>query len=373
MALEARVQRALEEPLAKDAVRTRLQGGQQLSYLEGWSVIDQANKVFGHDGWSYQVRGMQVVADYERGGKNGTNRVMIVQATVRVTALGCTREDVGIGVCDASAQNPAAGIEKSFKEAVTDALERCLRTYGYRFGLALYDKEREHVGGTAESLRLHAALDDAADDELVEWWREHAEAIKALDEGEREEIKAAFVERRHAVPHPALARLEGELASVETPDALRACWADNASAIQAASEGNGLLARARDLLCDFARTRGWARTKAEVDALLGKGAPAGQTPAPRESPDVPAPVVVSAPVAARVVDVVQRRAPEAPAPADPVGAFCSEVERLAARDDAVALWIKHRDAIKLLSPTSQDACRATLVRRVMVLANTPSL
>jgi hypothetical protein len=62
---------------------------------------------------------------------------------VRVTVGDVVREDVGFG----SGYGKKAGdaIEGATKEAVTDALKRCLRTFGSQFGLALYDKERANV------------------------------------------------------------------------------------------------------------------------------------------------------------------------------------------------------------------------------------
>jgi DNA repair and recombination protein RAD52 len=60
-----------------------------------------------------------------------------------VTAGGVTRQDVGFG--SGFAKMIGDAIEGATKEAVTDALKRCLRTFGHPFGLALYDKERAHV------------------------------------------------------------------------------------------------------------------------------------------------------------------------------------------------------------------------------------
>lgn len=361
MEVDEKLHRALREPLSKDVVKTREAGGQRLSYLEGWYVIDEANKVFGPGGWDFTVLDRRVVHQYERATKRGTNLVMLFEAHVRVTVHGIVREDVGVGVCDAPTDNPAAGIEKALKEAITDGLKRCFRTFGYRFGLALYDKEREHVGGSAESLRLLADLAEAPDDGLEAWWRRHVDAVKALDEGEAAAVRSAVAERRRAA---VLARLEGELASVETPEALRACWADNAPAITQASDGNALLGKARELLCDHARKHGWARTKAEVDALLGKGeGPASPAPAPEPAA---APLPPKKPYEAPAVTEDRPLEPgEAPEPQSAaMESFVFALEQVETPSAAVDLWIRHRAALAKLDAADRERAWKLICARV---------
>ena len=42
---------ALAAPLDRAKVRQREQGRSSVSYLEGWQVIAEANRIFGFDGW----------------------------------------------------------------------------------------------------------------------------------------------------------------------------------------------------------------------------------------------------------------------------------------------------------------------------------
>ena len=42
----------LDEPLSRSVVRTREQGRGSVSYVEGWHVIAEANRIFGYGGWS---------------------------------------------------------------------------------------------------------------------------------------------------------------------------------------------------------------------------------------------------------------------------------------------------------------------------------
>jgi recombination DNA repair RAD52 pathway protein len=56
MGLSRRQMTALKRNLDAKAVRTReANNGRQLSYLEGWYVISEANRIFGHDGWSRET------------------------------------------------------------------------------------------------------------------------------------------------------------------------------------------------------------------------------------------------------------------------------------------------------------------------------
>ena len=47
--------RKLAGKLPERFVKTRNQRGVALSYVEGWHVIDEANRVFGFDGWDRET------------------------------------------------------------------------------------------------------------------------------------------------------------------------------------------------------------------------------------------------------------------------------------------------------------------------------
>jgi DNA recombination protein Rad52 len=184
----------LAQDLPSNAVKTREQGGQKLSYIDGHFAVTRANEVFGHDGWSCAVRSICEVYRGVRPGRDGENIVMVYEAHVAVTALGITREDVGIGQCDASIKALAQGIEKGRKEAVTDGLKRALRTFGASFGLALYDKTQADVGASFECQELVDALDAATDAAALDAAREKVRGLWAsLPDDERAELGAAKV------------------------------------------------------------------------------------------------------------------------------------------------------------------------------------
>jgi DNA recombination protein Rad52 len=131
----------LSDKLDASHVKPPSANGPKGDYLEGWHVIAEANRIFGFDGWSYDIYTLTQCHEAFKNEKG--NWVVSYIARVKVNALEVTREDVGYG--SGYARNPGDAHESAVKEAVTDALKRALRTFGNPFGLALYDKTRANV------------------------------------------------------------------------------------------------------------------------------------------------------------------------------------------------------------------------------------
>src|SRR5581483_8085708 len=55
MGFSARQILALRRKLDARQIRTRESNGRELSYLEGWFVVSEANRIFGFDGWSRET------------------------------------------------------------------------------------------------------------------------------------------------------------------------------------------------------------------------------------------------------------------------------------------------------------------------------
>ncbi len=55
MGFSARQVQALRRNLDHRHVRTREAHGRELSYLEGWYAISEANRIFGFDGWNRET------------------------------------------------------------------------------------------------------------------------------------------------------------------------------------------------------------------------------------------------------------------------------------------------------------------------------
>jgi DNA recombination protein Rad52 len=134
----------LEAPLdPKHVKKPSGQFGPKGDYLEGWHVINELNRVFGFDGWSYTI---YLNKESLTEGKNnrGEDQWQAAYTCVCTLTVGeQVRQDVGFG--SGFAKQVGDAIEGATKEAVTDALKRCARTFGNIFGLALYDKARTNV------------------------------------------------------------------------------------------------------------------------------------------------------------------------------------------------------------------------------------
>ena len=130
---------ALGQPLDPDLVSQRRgRGNKSYEYIEGHTVIDQANRIFGFGGWGYELAGDVSLRRVEAvDTRTGEVKVSFAySAPVRVTVNGApSRTDLGFHIV--TDDNPE-GHETAAKGAVTDGLKRALRSFGDRFGNGLY-------------------------------------------------------------------------------------------------------------------------------------------------------------------------------------------------------------------------------------------
>ncbi len=130
---------ALEQPLDPALVSRRDgRGNRSFEYIEGHTVIDQANRIFGYGGWGYELVGDVSLRRIEKVDvRTGELKVNYAySAPVRVSVVGAPpRTDIGFHVV--TDDNPE-GHETAAKGAVTDGLKRALRSFGDRFGNGLY-------------------------------------------------------------------------------------------------------------------------------------------------------------------------------------------------------------------------------------------
>lgn len=139
----------LNQELDSSRIKSRSKGNINLSYLEGFDLIETANKVFGYGAWSYDIEKLDHLSTEQN---QNQNFVICYKAIVKVTVYdkehiqNISRSDVGTGTGIAKTQSEAH--EGATKEAVTDALKRALRSFGNQFGLSLYDKSRNHTNNS---------------------------------------------------------------------------------------------------------------------------------------------------------------------------------------------------------------------------------
>lgn len=135
----------LTQELDSNRIKTREKGNINLSYIEGFDVIDTANKVFGFGNWSYSISKLDQVSQEVN---QNQNNVVCYKAVVQIQihnndhSQTVNRQDVGFGT--GVAKTLADAHEGGAKEAVTDAIKRCFRSFGNQFGNSLYDKTKNH-------------------------------------------------------------------------------------------------------------------------------------------------------------------------------------------------------------------------------------
>lgn len=198
----------LNGPLDSSKVKSRNQGGANLSYIEGWHAIAEANRIFGFDSWQRETTWCQCVeeSDFTTRNSKEMKRVGYV-ARVRITVntlegMAIIREGTGFG--SGMGYSLGEAHEGAIKEAETDAMKRAFMTFGNPFGLALYDKNQTNVVDvsaqneaaersveTIERIALLTTLDD-----LEGYYKTNSKFIKSLPKELSADVLAAFSKRK---------------------------------------------------------------------------------------------------------------------------------------------------------------------------------
>lgn len=150
----------LDADIPRNVIEQRDGGGaKKLSYLPGWHVINELNKIFGPDAWSYDVTELRCVHSGELQGKYGPVQSASYSATVALYVQFPGNEqakritDVGFGNGTDKA-DPGKPHELATKEAVTDAIKRCAKSLGMFLGLSLYTKSDEYIEDAPKATAL---------------------------------------------------------------------------------------------------------------------------------------------------------------------------------------------------------------------------
>ncbi len=200
--------KALSAKLNAKHVKTRDKGGKRLSYIEGWHVIAEANRIFGFDGWDRQTVATQCVWKGTKQGREGCAYIARVRIRVRVGDVVICREGHGSG--HGWSATPGEAHESAIKEAETDATKRALATFGNPFGLALYDKEKRGVRGAVRATTGES-------DREMSW-------VVLSSDGEISSI--------HDDPIAYCSSLRRDLEAIKTADELTTFWGRNFVAIE---------------------------------------------------------------------------------------------------------------------------------------------
>lgn len=156
----------LRQPLDMSRVKRRQAPGLgTVPYLEGYDVIDRANRIFGF-AWSFDLIGEPVIVRWKRrvmvwkrnenqkvpaldaAGLPLTEDVGLVYTTGKVTVdfEGKPYCHADLGRCVFTGDTPEA-LDMALAGSATDCLKRCFRQLGEQFGNSLYDKEIAQTAG----------------------------------------------------------------------------------------------------------------------------------------------------------------------------------------------------------------------------------
>jgi hypothetical protein len=143
MGFSARQVQALRRQPNRCHIRTREAHGRELSYLEGWYAISEANRIFGFDGWSRETLESRCVLARENKGTFLAVYIARVRLTVEAESTTIIREGHGTG--EGKGMSPGEVHDIALKAAETDATKRALATFGKPFGLELYRGGRSTI------------------------------------------------------------------------------------------------------------------------------------------------------------------------------------------------------------------------------------
>lgn len=226
--------------------RTNYGGGGQLSYIEGWHAIAEANRIFGFDGWNRETDITQLCEPQLTKDKKGNDQWRVRYMAKSIIRVGpVIREGVGFG--SGFAKDIGDAYESAIKEAETDAMKRALMTFGNSFGLALYDKDQKQVGDDDQISAYKARQDGSypemekdiracqCEDELNAWlddnkdkiakfpnnWKDHLrEEVKRKKKELNQAQDDLVIEKGLGDPQKFLDDIEGQMSSAPNAEIL---------------------------------------------------------------------------------------------------------------------------------------------------------
>jgi len=188
----------LIKPLNRSVVKTRSKGSFDLSYIEGWWAISEANRIFGFDCWERETVYCKEVCRYET---NNKKHKVGYEAKVKITIREPDKESVpgvyiireGTGHGSGIANDVFDAIEGAAKEAETDAMKRALMTFGNPFGLALYDKDQKDVISPKVADAIEFFREKIDEDQIEENYEIVKAAWNRLSQEEGQKVSKALM------------------------------------------------------------------------------------------------------------------------------------------------------------------------------------
>ena len=109
----------LNQEISSNRIKSRQKGNITLSYLEGFDVIETANKIFGFGNWNYTISSLEMVSQEVN---HNQNNIVCYKAQIKILVHNEThtqqviREDVGFGT----------GIAKTMADSHEEQLKKPL-------------------------------------------------------------------------------------------------------------------------------------------------------------------------------------------------------------------------------------------------------
>lgn len=140
---------ALEAPLDRAKVKSRVQGKSSVSYIEAYHAENEANRIFGFAAWDRETT-LDLIGEprITKDKYDNDQWRVAYRAKVRITVRtpnGGTVVREGCGFGSGIDKDVDQAHESALKEAESDAEKRALKTFGNPFGQALYDKNQTQV------------------------------------------------------------------------------------------------------------------------------------------------------------------------------------------------------------------------------------
>src|SRR5262245_33622934 len=131
MGFSAKQEQALRRNISPRQIRTRAANGREISYIEGWFAISEANRILGFDSWDRET--MESRGVLARNNRGTSLAVYLARVSITVRAEGTTTIREGHGSGEARGDSPGEVHDIALKAAETDATKRALATFGKRF------------------------------------------------------------------------------------------------------------------------------------------------------------------------------------------------------------------------------------------------
>lgn len=181
--------RQLRAKLDPKHIRTRSADGVELSYLEGWHLISEANRIFGFDAWDRRTLRNSCIWSGTSGDFFTATYAAKVQISVRSGDVTIVRDGSGCGTARSRSRGDAHDL--ALKAAETDATKRALSTFGNPFGLPLYDPNQ---GGVRKPKKMEA------DEQPTSWTLQPLYGQAPVTLGKPSDFVAALRDAMSAAP-----------------------------------------------------------------------------------------------------------------------------------------------------------------------------